>query len=62
MPQPRDWDIEMIQINNWLGKCRRWPLLCNVLWAMRTVLSDATTRMKEVREFPIGVIGRRLGV
>jgi hypothetical protein len=31
MPQPRKWNIEMIQINNWLEKFRRWPLLCSVL-------------------------------
>jgi len=24
----------MIQISNWLGKCRRWPLLCTVLLLM----------------------------
>jgi len=31
MPQPREGDIEMIQINNGLEKFRRWPLLCTVL-------------------------------
>jgi len=31
MPQPTERSIGTIQINNWLGKCSRWPLLCTVL-------------------------------
>ena len=31
MPQPTERSIGTIQINNWLGKCRRWPLLCTVV-------------------------------
>ena len=31
MPQPAERNKGMIQINNWLGECRRWPLLCTVL-------------------------------
>ena len=31
MPQPTERSIGMFQINNWLGKCRSWSLLCNVV-------------------------------
>jgi len=31
MPHPTERSIGMIQINNLLGKFRRWPLLCTVL-------------------------------
>jgi hypothetical protein len=31
MPHPAERNKGMIQINNWLGECRRWPLLCTVL-------------------------------
>jgi hypothetical protein len=30
MPQPTERSIGMIQINNWLEKFRRWPLVCSV--------------------------------
>jgi hypothetical protein len=32
MPQPTEWSIGMIQINNRLGKFLRWSLLCTVLF------------------------------
>ena len=57
MPQPGEARIETLKINSWLMIHAGWPLLCTVLRAMRNRLSDATTRVKEVREFPIGVIG-----
>ena len=60
MPHPRDPSIGVIQINNWLGKSRHWSLLCSVLGTMRTGPSAVTTRVKEVREFPIGVVGHGL--
>jgi TRAP-type mannitol/chloroaromatic compound transport system permease small subunit len=31
MPQPTERSIGMVQINNWLGKCSRWLLLCIVV-------------------------------
>lgn len=31
MPQPTERSIGMNQINNSLGECRRWPLLCSVV-------------------------------
>jgi len=31
MPHPAERNKGMIQINKWLGECRRWPLLCTVL-------------------------------
>ena len=57
-PQPGVARIETVRINSRLENHAGWPLLCNVLCAMRRRLSNATTRVKEVREFPIGVIGR----
>jgi len=54
MPQPGEARIETVKINGWLEGHAGWPLLCTVLRAMRTRLSDVTTRVKEVREFPVG--------
>ena len=48
--------------NSELVKWYGWPSLCIVLCAMRKPLSDATTRVKEVREFPIDVVSRRVRV
>jgi hypothetical protein len=62
MPHPGEAKIETISINSWLENHVSWPLLCIVPSAMRTRLSGATTRVKEVREFPIGVVGRGLKV
>ena len=31
MPHPAERNKGIIQINKWLGECRRWPLLCTVL-------------------------------
>jgi hypothetical protein len=31
MPHPAERNKGTIQINKWLGECRRWPLLCTVL-------------------------------
>lgn len=54
MPQPGEAGIESVKINSWLENRGNWPLLCNGFGAMRKGLLDATTRVKEVREFPIG--------
>ncbi len=60
MPQSGEAWNETVKINSWLENHVGWPPLCNVLGAMRKRLLDATTRVKEVKEFPIGVIGRGL--
>ena len=51
MPHPAEPNKGMIQINNLLGKIRRWPLLCTVVLltvVLVTAGSDASLNMVDV--------------
>ena len=51
VPQRTERSIGMFQINDWLGKCRRWPRLCKLVLltaVLVTAGSEAGVNMVDV--------------